>query len=379
MKLITLVIKSVLRSKRRTILTVISMTFSFLIFAILLSTTTAISNFPNTISPFSLTLAPQEWGLNVPNNYIDRISKEIDGVSAVMGFIPLNGVMKSDENKVALAAIDADTLREVWPDKKNIDAAEYDEFKKDRKGAVVSNAVISKFGLKIGDNFTINKVKTSRDEVAPFNIELTIRAVSPSGAWGGQTYVHREYVDELIGRKGKVNMIVFNVKGEDYVPQAITDANEKFPGFSCQRADQSLANALATFQNINRLIIPITIGIIAAIILVAANSLAISIRARTSEIAVLKTLGFTNAAVQTIILIESTFISLVGGVLGCLIAFFAFNGMTLPIAQGAYFEITKDTIIGGIIASGIIGLVSGFIPAYRASRLRIVDALRRVA
>lgn len=379
MKLLNMVVKSVFRSKRRTILTVVSMTFSFLIFAVLLSITTVISSFHDTISALCLTVTPQEWQIVVPYNNVDRIKKEIEGVDYVMGFIPLRGYISSEDDSASLAAVDGDALRDVWPDKKSIDPAEYETYMKDKKGAIVSDAVLQKYGLKIGDNFTVKKATCSNKEIEPLNIELTVRAVSPSGAWGGQTYIHRAYVDELMGKIGKVNMIVFTVKSEKQVAKAIDDVEAKFPGLTCQRADQNLANTMTTFKNINRLMIPITIGIVIAIVIVAANSLAISIRARTMEIAILKTVGFTNGQVHLLILIESTLISLIGGVLGCLIAYKFFNGLTIPIAHRAFFVISGETIAQGVVVSGIIGLVSGFIPAYRASKLRIVDALRRVA
>ena len=122
----------------------------------------------------------------------------------------------------------------------------------------------------------------------------------------------------------------------------------------------------------------IGLAIVFSILLIAANTMMTSVRERTGEVSVLKTLGFTDGEVFTMVVVEAAIITLGGGLLGALGAKFVVGGASMP---GGFFppmSIYWGTVLTGVAIAVAIGAVSGLVPAVRASRLRIVDALRRV-
>ncbi len=132
--------------------------------------------------------------------------------------------------------------------------------------------------------------------------------------------------------------------------------------------------------NIRALIVSISTVVLFTIILVAANTMAMSIRERTGEIAILKTLGFGRGQVLSLIIVESAVIALAGGLIGSLGArylygFIDFNAMTLGFIPE--FVVRWDTVGLAIVIALSVGIVSSAVPAYNASRLAIVDAVRR--
>ena len=114
---------------------------------------------------------------------------------------------------------------------------------------------------------------------------------------------------------------------------------------------------------------------------VAGNTMAMSVRERTTEIAVMRTLGFPAQWIFFFIAGEGLLMSIVGGLIGALLAWFVADGEKLGISGGfaPVFAVSPANAALGVGISAIIGLIAGTIPAIMASRLKIVDALRRVA
>jgi putative ABC transport system permease protein len=135
---------------------------------------------------------------------------------------------------------------------------------------------------------------------------------------------------------------------------------------------------VSMYGNIPFVLRVIGLAIVFSILLIAANTMMTSIRERTSEFGVLKTLGFTDGAVFRMVVIEAAVITLGGGLLGSLGARALVTGASVP---GGFFppmSVYWGTVLTGIAIAVVIGAVSGLVPAVQASRLRIVDALRRV-
>jgi putative ABC transport system permease protein len=135
------------------------------------------------------------------------------------------------------------------------------------------------------------------------------------------------------------------------------------------------------FGNLNLLLGSIALAVVITTLFVAANTMAMSVRERTTEIAVMRTLGFPAQAIFFFIAGEGLVISLIGGVIGALLAWYIADGEKLGISGGfaPVFAVSPANAVLGIGISALIGVVAGTIPAILAARLRIVDALRRVA
>jgi putative ABC transport system permease protein len=138
---------------------------------------------------------------------------------------------------------------------------------------------------------------------------------------------------------------------------------------------------VASLGNVKAFILGICGAVAFAIMLVSANTMAMSVRSRTREVAVLKTLGFTQSRVLSIFISEAVALAVSGGVLGILfaipvIAFLThgFIGLGIPLDM----KVKAPTAAIALIASLMLGLISGYLPAHRASRMNIVDALRHI-
>jgi putative ABC transport system permease protein len=138
---------------------------------------------------------------------------------------------------------------------------------------------------------------------------------------------------------------------------------------------------VASLGNVKAFILSICGAVVFAIMLVSANTMAMSVRSRTREVAVLKTLGFTRQGVLSIFVSESVALALAGGILGVLVAIPVITGMTRSfIGFGIPLNMKVNLPTAGIslLISIVLGLISGYLPAYRASRMNIVDALRHI-
>jgi putative ABC transport system permease protein len=154
---------------------------------------------------------------------------------------------------------------------------------------------------------------------------------------------------------------------ENAAPATLTETEQAFQ-----------AGFVSMYGNIPFVLRVIGLAIVFSILLIAANTMMTSIRERTSEFGVLKTLGFTDGAVFGIVVIEAAIITLGGGLLGALGAKLVVSGASVP---GGFFppmSVYWGTVLSGVAIAVVIGAVSGLLPAMQASRLRIVDALRRV-
>jgi putative ABC transport system permease protein len=154
---------------------------------------------------------------------------------------------------------------------------------------------------------------------------------------------------------------------ENAAPATLTETEQAFQ-----------AGFVSMYGNVPFVLRVIGLAIVFSILLIAANTMMTAIRERTSEFGVLKTLGFSDGAVFAMVLAEAAVITLGGGLLGALGAKFLVDGASVPGGFLPPMSVYWGTVITGISIAVVIGAISGFIPALQASRLRIVDALRRV-
>src|SRR5260221_5517080 len=133
--------------------------------------------------------------------------------------------------------------------------------------------------------------------------------------------------------------------------------------------------------NVKAFILSICFAVVFATLLVSANTMAMSIRERTREVAVLKTLGFTRQSVLRLYIGEAVLVALTGGALGCLLAAGLVTAMANAPGMGFFFlgmKVTIPTFLLAILVAGMVGLLSAIVPAYHAAKLDIVEGLRYI-
>ena len=239
--------------------------------------------------------------------------------------------------------------------------------------------------LLLEKHWHLGQTITLAGTIFPGNWPFTIRAVyhAKKKSFGDETmFFHYDYLSEKgmggfaavgtyvlqLNDPGQAGAIAHTIDAqfENAAPATLTETEQAFQ-----------AGFVSMYGNVPFVLRVVGLAIVFSILLIAANTMMTSVRERGTEVGVLKTLGFTDGAVFTMVVLEAAFITLGGGLLGALGAKFMVEGASL----GAFFpnmSIYWGTVLTGIAIAFAIGAVSGLTPAVLASRLRIVDALRRV-
>ena len=199
-------------------------------------------------------------------------------------------------------------------------------------------------------------------------------------------YFSTKYLEEAVPwMKGQAGWYAAQIDSAEDVARASKVIDDMFRNSPLQTKTESekafQLGFVASLGNVKAFILGICGAVAFAIMLVSANTMAMSVRSRTREVAVLKTLGFTSRRVLSIFISEAVALAVSGGVLGILIAIpviafltHGFIGLGIPLDM----KIKAPTAAIALIASLMLGLISGYLPAHRASRMNIVDALRHI-
>jgi putative ABC transport system permease protein len=253
-------------------------------------------------------------------------------------------------------------------------------WQRDRAGALVDVTLANKYGWKIGDHITL---QGTIFEVSP---ELTIRAIYHRDPPQNALYFNTRYLEESIPWfKGKAGWYITQVGSADDVARVSKAVDDIFRNSPLQTKTESekafQLGFVASLGNVKLFILGICGAVVFAIMLVSANTMAMSVRSRTREVAVLKTLGFTRQRVLSIFVSESVALAVAGGALGILVAIpviwwltRGFIALGVPLAM----KVNVPAAALSMLVAVTLGVVSGYLPAYNASRMNIVDGLRHI-
>jgi putative ABC transport system permease protein len=254
----------------------------------------------------------------------------------------------------------------------------------DRTCAIVGRQTATRFGWRVGDRVPIQATiwrKKNNSTAWEFNI----CGIFDAGRQGVDTtpfFFNYEYFDEarLFGQ-GSVGWYVIRINDPARAPEIARRIDEEFansPAETKTTTEKAFLTAFAKqIGDIAAIIRAIVTMVFFTILLVAANTMAQSVRERTSELAVLKTLGFSDGLILTLVLVESSVVALVGGGLGLGLAWlFALRGDPTNGMLPSFYLPNAD-LVRGVLYALLLGLIAGILPAVQAMRLRIVDALRR--
>ena len=248
----------------------------------------------------------------------------------------------------------------------------------EQTGCVVGQELMVKKGWKLGQTITISGT------IYPGNWPMTIRAVyhAKKKSFGEQTLLfHYKYLEQkAMGGSGLVGIYVLKLSDPQQAANISKTIDDMFLNSSFATHTESeqafQAGFVSMYGNVPFLIGLLGIAVVFAILLVAANTMVMAMRERVSEFGVLKTLGFEDGTIFSMVLAEAAIITLGGGLVGAIGAKYLLAGVNLVFLPP--LTIYWGTVFTGIAIALIIGAVSGLIPAWQASRLVIVDALRRV-
>ena len=385
MKFVPLVWRNLTRRKIRTIFTALSIVIGFVLFGAAMAIRAAFSlgvevaGADRILSIHKISLI-----MPLPLSYLERI-RTVAGVNEVSHANWFGGYYQNDNNQFATMAVDPESWLRMYPEFQLPD-----EQKKawlaNRTGAIVGSDTAAKYGWKVGDRVPLIGTIYRKSDGSPW--EFTIDGIYSSDKPGTdktQFFFHYDFLNESI-RSGSF--------GADFVgwyvmrvadPAQSDDVARRIDAlFANSSAETKTSTEKAFVQDfakqvgeIGTIMIAIVTVAMFMILLIAGNTMAQSVRERTNELAVLKTLGFTQGRVVALVLLESCAMAIVAGGIGLALAW-------LIIAQGdptngllpAFYFPMRDLVIGGALVI-TLGVLTGLLPAVQAGRLRIVDALRR--
>jgi putative ABC transport system permease protein len=317
---------------------------------------------------------------SMPESYRDKIRK-IPGVEELMIAQWYGGVYKDrrdPKNMFARFAVEEPARLFTIYGEYRIPEEQKQAFVKERTACVIGSDLVRDHGFKLGDRITL------QGDTFPGTLELTVRGIFEHDRNSQVLYFHRKYLEEGLPerRRGEAGAFVIRASGTDAVPRISSAVDREFENATVQtktETEKAFTLSFVSFLgNVKVFLLSICAAVTFTILLVSANTMAMSVRERVREVGVLRTLGFTQPAVLGIILGEAAAISLAGGAVGCLLAAGACGLLrSLP----AFIDWNTVGMTPSVIATCLgvavsIGLLSSFVPAWGASRTPIVQALR---
>jgi len=380
MTLTSFVTKSAFRNKRRSFLTVFSIAFSLLLLTFML--TVWKSFYVDKGAPDSALRIMTRHRVSLANflpAYYRQKIRTIPGVVHVVPMTWFGGKYKDDkpENYFAQFATDPAEYMAVAADKQ-MPADQLAAWQHDRAGAICDRELAAKHGWKIGDRITL------QGNIFPTNLDLTLRGIYTIDPPQSNLYFDQEYLSQSVDWfKDTAGFYFIRVDSAESMPRvarAIDDLFHNTPAPTKSESEQAFKlDFIATLGNVKAFILSICGAVVFTMLLVCANTMAMSIRERTREVALLRTLGFTRQRILSLLLGESVAISILGGIVGLLLAALLLHALVRPgIALPATLKLSFSTALIVMFVALLVGVVSGLIPSWRASHVKIVDGLRYI-
>ena len=380
MTLTRFVTKNAFRNKRRSILTVLSIAFSLLLLTFMMTLWHAFSLDEGSAESAQRLVVRHRVSLtfSLPGFYREK-SRAVPGVVSVVPVSWFGGIYKDQkpENFFAQFGTDPDEFFKTFRDMAMPDD-QIKAWQRDRQGVIVDDTLANKFGWKLGDRIML------QGTIYPVNLELNIRGIFHSYPDNKSAYFNTKYVEESVsffkGQAGTFSILADNPGDVSKIASSIDDMFRNSPQPTKSESEKAFGlEFVAMMGNVKAFILSICGAVLFATLLVSANTIAMSIRERTREVAVLKTLGFTRRGVLGLFVSEAVALSLAGGLIGVSMA----KAMVFAISQApqlTFFPLTMTPaiFIFALLISGVVGLLSAAVPSYHASQINIVDGLRHI-
>ena len=379
MKFSRIILANLFRKKVRLVLTIGSFAVALFLFAFLGVVRDAFSR-DNLASANRLIIINRTSIINpLPLSYRERILR-IPGVKSVTHNNWFGGTYIEEKKFFPQFVIDPENQRQVVPEFVVPDD-QWKAFLRDREGAIVGARTMERFHWKVGDRIPI---KTPVWGSWEFNIDGVYHGTRPADD-ETQFWFQWDYFEERVPQtsKGQIGWYVLRIDNPDDAPRIAKAIDTEFANSPYETKTETestfAAGWVKQFGNIKFLIVTIGAVVFFTLLLVTGNTMAISVRERTGELAVLKAIGFSDRKVLGFVLGESLVIAVVGGLLGLALALVAVPLLSRALSGIVPVLILSPTILlTGFVAALFVGFISGFLPGLGAMRLRVVNALRRV-
>jgi putative ABC transport system permease protein len=381
MTLTRFVTRNAFRNKRRSILTVLSIGVSLLLLTFMITMWHGFYIDKGSAESTRRLVTRHRVSLtfDLPGFYREKI-RAVPGVVAIVPNSWFGGLYKDNkpENFFAQFGTDPDEFPKVYPEMQ-IPPEQLAAWQRDRAGVIVNDNLAQQFGWKLGDRIVL------MGTIYPVNLELTIRGIYRWPTVNKTVYFNTKYVEEAVADfKGKAGTFSIMSAAPDDVARiagAVDDMFRNSPQPTKTESEKAFGLTFVNMLgNVKAFILSICMAVVFTTLLVSANTMAMSIRERTREVAVLKTLGFERQTILGLFVGEAMSLSIAGGLFGCgfawlLLTVMKHSPMGFFLAQ---MQVTVGTLGVALVAAALVGFFSSLVPSYHASRVEIVEGLRHI-
>jgi len=378
---VSMILRNSLRNRLRSVLTILSFAASLCLMGLLAALANAMFLREATPEQALRLIVRNRVSLANPiqRSYQDKI-RQVPGVKEVIIFQWFGGTYKDSgdpKNIFARFAVQPLGLFTVYPEYR-IPEDQKKAFQQERTACVVGRKTAERHGMKIGDRITLV------GDIFPVTLELTLRGIFESPRDNESLYFHYDYLNEGL-KEARDIVSTFVILGESAeamatIPKAVDNTFRNAPLQTKTETERAFELSFLGFLGNVKVFMGVIFGAVTfAILLVSANTMAISVRERIREVGILKTLGFTRGSIMGMILGESAVISLIGGGIGLGLAHLICAALR---QQPSTFFNMPDIVIPPLLGlaclaiAATIGVASSAVPAWSASRKSIVEALR---
>src|SRR5271165_5714132 len=381
---VSLMFKNSLRNRRRSALTMISIGMSLCLLGVLGALYRGLFLAPPTPGQELRLVVHHKVSITqpLPFSYESKI-RQVPGVREAMVWQWFGGSYKDardQKNFFARFCVEPDKFFRVRPEI-SLPEDQQKSFQHLRTAAIASSDLADRMNWKVGEKIFLT------GDTFPVNPELTLVGIFTDPNTSETLFFSQTYLREMLGsgnpRQDLVGSFQVQVERADQVGSVAKTVDDLFANSTAptkSESEQAFVLQFASFLgNVKMFLMVICAAVTFTVLLVSANTMAMSVRERIREVGILKTLGYTPGTILFLILGEAGLLSLLGGVVGLLLAV----GLTNVVRHGPSFiqamktlSITPD--VGGalLLVAVLIGIVSSFIPAFNASRTPILESLR---
>lgn len=384
MFMVKFVIRNLFRHKLRSILTVIGVAVAVLAFGLL---RTLVGLWYAGAEHASATRLVTRNAISLifplPVSYLERI-RGVPGVSSVSYGNWFGGVYIDEKHFFANYAVEPQSYLNLYPEF-ILSPKEKSDFLMDRKGCIVGAKLAKTYGWKVGDLITL------KGTIFPGQWEFMLRGIYHGAEKTTEERIllfHWNYLNETVKkttprRADQVGFYMTGVKRPELAPPVSLSVDALFKNSLAETLTETEKAFQMSFVSMTEAIMVaiqiVSYMVIAIIMVVAANTMAMTARERIGEYATLKTLGFKAGHLGGLIFGESVAISVLGGVVGALCTFPAAFWIETELAQYfPYFTVSRETIMLELLAALMVGVVSGIFPTWRGATIRVAEGLRRI-
>lgn len=384
MKFLPLVWAGLKRKKLRTALTFLSIFVAFLLFAYLGAMKTALSGGVEMAGQDRLFTGHKVSMIQtLPESYLNRI-KSVPGVAEVFHQTWFGGIYQDPKNFFGTFPVDPQALLTMFPKRYVLTEPEKQAWLTTRTGAIVGKQLAARFKWKVGDRIPLQSPIWGQPAgMSQWEFEIVgIYHAEEKNADEASMFFRYDYFEEARQKnKGQVGWYIIRISDPDKaaaVAAAIDKDFENSPYETKTQPEGAMAKGFAQqIGDIGAIVMAVVGAVFFTILLVAGNTMAQSVRERTSELGVLKAVGFTNARVLVLVLTESCLIATLGGFAGLGLAWLSLlGGSPVPDILPLLY-LPPSTMAAGAAFAVLLGIIAGALPAWQAMRLKISDALRR--